>query len=335
LNIPDDLHTALNNQIANANTKQLLDAAQDISLRYRQRDNNNKQDKHFIQNDIESLAYAVARMPATYGAIYNALKYALEIIENQAIDIKSLTDIGAGTGAATWAANELIDLDSITCVEYDASMRNLGKALMSQTSEPLKNAKWENFNIANIINTPFIYQADLIIASYVINELDENLQLKIAEELWSATKKVLLFVETGTPNGYNLLNKIRTKLLSHNAHILAPCFHENICPVSKIESDWCHFTCRVQRSRLHKQAKGGELAYEDEKYSYLALSKKNISHINSINYGRILRHPQIGKGHVKLNLCTKDGLKQATYSKRNGDIYKSARKANCGDKINL
>lgn len=331
MELPDDLQTGLNNQVSTANTKQLLNAAQNISLRYRHRDNNTK-DGHFIQNDIESLAYAVARMPATYGAVYNALKYTLEIMGNQYVNINSLTDVGAGTGAATWAANELLDLDSVICVEYDAHMINLGKSLMSQTSEPLKNARWENVNITDITDGPFPFQADLIIASYVINELDENIQLKIAEKLWSAAKKILLFVETGTPNGYSLLNKIRTKLLERDAYILAPCFHANICPLT--EPDWCHFTCRVQRNRLHKLAKGGDAPYEDEKYSYLALSKEKIYTANYLNCARILRHPQTGKGHVKLSLCTKNGLEQATYSKRDGDIYKLARKAECGDKIN-
>ena len=336
MELPNDLQTALSSQTADINIKKLLDAAQNISLRYRQRDNtDNIKAKHFIQNDIEALAYAISRMPATYGAVHSAIKYTLDEIDNQSID--SVVDIGAGTGAAVWATDELIDLDSvdsIVCVEYDSHMRNLGKALMANASEPFKSAKWESLNIVDI-GESMPFQADLIIASYIMNELDENIQLKIAEKLWCAAKKMLIFVETGTPDGYRLINKIRTKLLEQNAKIIAPCFHQNMCPVAEKESNWCHFTCRVQRNRLHKLAKGGDAPYEDEKYTYLALAKSYKSCENSANYGRILRHPQINKGHVRLDLCTKDGLKQAMYSKRDGDVYKSARKLNCGDKINL
>ena len=347
MGFPDNLQTALNNQVADVNTKDLLNAAHDISLRYRRR--GNTESKNFIKNDIEALAYAVARMPATYGAVQSALNYTFENIKNKSLNISSLLDIGAGTGAAAWAVNEIIDADSIVCVENNAFMRNLGKTLMRNASGPLKSAEWENSDISDISDISVISadsvlcRADLVIASYVINEIDENIQIKIAEKLWYAAKKILLFVETGTPDGYRALNKIRTKLLEHNAHILAPCFHENICPVSETESDWCHFTCRIQRSRLHKSAKNGDAPFEDEKYSYLALTKENIADdsppvgsVGSADYAecaRILRHPQIGKGHVKLNLCTKNGLKQVTYSKSQGGVYKSARKANCGDKI--
>lgn len=349
MELPCDLQTALNIQLADINTKQLLTAAQDISLRYRQRDNMIK-GRHFIQNNIEALAYAISRMPATYGAVYSALKYTLENIDIQSINISSLLDIGAGTGAVSWAANELLDVDSIVCVEYDDSMRNLGKMLMADASAPLKATKWENLNIAV---DSLSFQTDLVVASYVMNELEEGMQLQIAEKLWAAAKKILLFVETGTPDGYHVINKIRTKLLGQNARIIAPCFHENICPVSlkeskkskksqelneSKESDWCHFACRIQRSRLHKMVKGGDAPYEDEKYSYIAFAKENVSVLfesfeSFKNQARILRHPQIGKGNVKLELCAKDGLKQRTYSKRDGDIYKSAKKAKCGDKI--
>ena len=337
MELPNDLQTALNDEVSKANHKQLLDAAQDISLRYRERSNLK------IQSDMDALAYAVARMPATYGAVYHALGYALENIKNikdikdikeQSVDnIKSILDIGSGTGTAVWAARELLDLDSVVCIENDVFMRNLGKTLMaSHISEPVKNAKWETLDITT---GDLACQADLVTASYVINELEENMQLKVAENLWSAAKKILLLVETGTPGGYQALNRIRAKLLENGAHILAPCAHENACPVT--EPDWCHFTCRIQRSRLHKMAKGGEAPFEDEKYAYLALIKDSAdisSFSHDFAFARILRHPQIGKGRVKLNLCTKDGLKQATYTKRDGVIYKLAKKAGCGDKIN-
>lgn len=322
MEMPNALQLALYSQTSSIPNEQLLTAAQDISLRYRNR--SNLAGKHFIQNSNEAMAYAIARMPATFGAVYSALNHTMNSPDTKALNISSLMDIGAGTGAATWAANEFFHLNSITCIEYDTHMKRLGKAFMSDATEPLKSANWEQLNIAN---DPIPWQADLVVAAYVINEIEESIQLDIAKKLWSATKKVLLFVDAGTPAGYHVLNRIRTELLGHNAHILAPCPHENTCPIT--ESDWCHFTCRIQRSRLHRLAKGGEAPYEDEKYSYLALTKESVSS----DFGRILRHPQIEKGHIKLNLCTKEGLKQITYSKKNGDLYKLAKKADCGDKI--
>jgi ribosomal protein RSM22 (predicted rRNA methylase) len=38
---------------------------------------------------------------------------------------------------------------------------------------------------------------------------------------------------------------------------------------------------------------------------------------------------------LRLKVCTKEGIKQITISKRNGEIYKTAKKAKCGDEIEL
>ena len=316
MELPENLQTMLKTAASRADHKKLMCAAQSISLRYRQ---GGAKGGRFIQSGEEALAYAVSRMPATYGAVCSSLKYMLESAD---LNIASLLDAGAGTGAATWAACELLDLDSIVCVEADAHMGDLGKTLAS----PLKNVEWKNLDITGPADLP---QADLVVVSYTINEIDENLRIKTAEKLWSAAKKALLFVETGTPAGYGIISKTRSSLLAKGAHIIAPCPHEGICPIEK--PDWCHFVCRIQRSRLHRLAKDGDAPFEDEKYSYLVLAKEPTGSIGS--YARILRHPQIGKGHIKLDLCTKDGIKQATYSKSGGDIYKAAKKAGCGDRI--
>ena len=108
---------------------------------------------------------------------------------------------------------------------------------------------------------------------------------------------------------------------------MAPCTHQGECPISK--DDWCAFYARVFRSSIHKQAKKGELGYEDEKFSYIAFSKVPTQNTES----RILRHPQIYKGYVNVKLCTKDGIQEKKYSKKDGDIYKRVRKLNAGEKI--
>ena len=43
------------------------------------------------------------------------------------------------------------------------------------------------------------------------------------------------------------------------------------CPLAA--PDWCHFTQRLPRSRAHKQLKGAELPFEDEKFAYVALTR--------------------------------------------------------------
>ncbi|HEX3046500.1 MAG TPA: small ribosomal subunit Rsm22 family protein [Bacillota bacterium] len=321
MEMPANLRIALEEQLNEANYAKIMTEVQSISLRYRRL--NDRNEKYFIRNRDEALAYAVTRMPATFGAVYNALNYTLDSMDSPG-ELSSLLDIGAGTGAATWAADAVSDLDTIICIEREEVMKKIGAEMMAWGSDQLKRARWQSLNIET---DAVACQADLVIASYVINELDHNLQLKTADKLWDSTKRVLLFVEPGTPKGYQTLNRIRTRLLEQGAHILAPCTHETQCPISG--EDWCHFTCRIPRSRLHRLMKGGEVPYEDEKYAYLALSKTAAN----LQGARVLRHPQIAKGHVRLELCLKDGLKQTTYSQKDGELYKRARKSKCGDKI--
>lgn len=318
MELPSELQIALNEQLIGSSRSKILDAAEKISLRYRTRSSS----KQYIQNQDEALAYAIARMPATFGAVYKALNYSLECMNVTEASPVSLLDIGAGTGAASWAASELLLIDSVVCIEYVDFMRKLGEAMMCHGEERLKNTKWKNLNI---VSDPIDDQADYVIASYVLNELEVESQLQVADKLWRVANKMLLFVEPGTPQGYMVLKRIRQRFLERGAHVIAPCPHEKACPLT--EGDWCHFTCRIQRNRLHKLAKGGDSPYEDEKFSYLALSKD----ITDINGARILRHPYIGKGHVKLELCTKTGYLHKTFSKRDGNQYKMARKADCGD----
>ena len=92
--------------------------------------------------------------------------------------------------------------------------------------------------------------------------------------------------------------------------------------------DWCHFSARVSRSSLHRQVKGGSLAYEDEKFSYVAAARFPVTPAPS----RVVRKPQIRKGQVLLDLCEAESLlRRTTVTKRHGLLYKAARDADWGD----
>lgn len=109
---------------------------------------------------------------------------------------------------------------------------------------------------------------------------------------------------------------------------MAPCSHNGKCPINTQE-DWCSFYVRVARSGMQRQAKKGELGYEDEKFSYIAFSKTPVVP----EHARILRHPQINSGYVKVKICTPNRLEEKTYSKKDGEVYKKIRKLDAGDTI--
>src|SRR6202142_4800445 len=57
-----------------------------------------------IRTGTDALAYALARMPATYAAVTASLNALRETVPDFAP--KTLLDVGAGPGTATWAAAE-------------------------------------------------------------------------------------------------------------------------------------------------------------------------------------------------------------------------------------
>jgi ribosomal protein RSM22 (predicted rRNA methylase) len=134
-------------------------------------------------------------------------------------------------------------------------------------------------------------------------------------------------IEPGTPAGFARIIRARTTLIDSGFTIVAPCPHESRCPMLQ-RGDWCHFAERLDRSRLHRSVKAGELSYEDEKYSYVAATRGLVERPPA----RILRHPQLRKGLVSFELCTSSGAAtEERIGKSQGLLYKASRHAQWGD----
>lgn len=318
MEIPQALHLALDNEIKEIKRETMINDAQSISIRYRTQSGKGER---LLTKDSEAVAYAASRMPATFGAVSFALEQSLK---NSKCCIKSLLDVGAGTGAVTWAVDQQINLESITCLERENAMRKIGKSMMQYGGDNLKNAKWISHDL---IKDKISQSGDLVVASYVLNEMTNENRIKVSKELWNATNKMLLIIEPGTPVGFENLMNVRKELIECGAKIVAPCVHMGDC--EKKLDDWCHFSCRVGRTKLHKDLKGGEVPYEDEKFIYMAFTKEEYE----LPKGRVLRHPQVRKGHIILEVCTNEGIKEVKLSKKDGLVYKKARKIKTGEEI--
>ncbi len=144
--------------------------------------------------------------------------------------------------------------------------------------------------------------ADLVVASYMIGEIDSAEQKTLAGLMWAKTRDTLLIVEPGTPAGTARIIALREQLIASGAHVAAPCPHDGKCPLQA--PDWCHFTQRLPRSRAHKQIKGAELPFEDEKFSYVALTRVPTTQ----HPARVLAQPDVTKVEVTAKLCTSRGL---------------------------
>lgn len=318
MKIPQLLETAIENETKNIKITELKKHAQNLSNKYMKEE---RTGKSLVSKEIEALAYSIMRMPATFGAISTALKYALNLLPN--IEINSVLDIGAGTGAAIWAINEFLNPNKTTCIEREQAMRIIGGKLLKYNNE-IKNVEWID---ANITNCEFPEKADLIIVSYMINELKPEEREKLIHKLLKIESKLILIIEPGTPEGFKNIKNIQKQVIDEGAYILAPCTMQNVCPLP--EDDWCHTTVRIERTKIHKLLKDGDAPYEDEKFSYIAITKEKYQTKTS----RILRHPIIEKGKITLKLCTNGHIEEKIVTKKEGEIFKQAKKKKCGDEL--
>ena len=320
MELPNELRNLIESELEKSNIKDLQKNAENISFKYREK--SGKGDR-LVTEEIEALSYSAVRMPATYSAIYTALKKTLEIYNPE---IETVLDVGAGTGAGSWAVNSLFDIKQIVCLEREDAMRNLGESFMKKSENlVMKSAKWEKFDL---LNSDISYEADLVICSYVLNELSESDRMLALDKLWKATKKILLIIEPGTPVGFNEIKVIRKSLMECGGSIIAPCPNIENCPIE--ENDWCHATCRVSRTKIHKLLKNGDVPYEDEKFSYIAVSKDKFE---KEDFARVLRHPKIESGKITVQICSRNGISEKIVTKKDKDLFKIARKASCGDRV--
>jgi ribosomal protein RSM22 (predicted rRNA methylase) len=276
-----------------------------------------------IRSETDALAYAIARMPATYAAVTASLNGLREITPD--FVPASLLDVGAGPGTATWAAAEAFSsLRSFSLLDANAALRALALDLGRDNIRLRDMAYRRSEARAALIDTD---PADLVIASYVIGEIGSAEQKALAELMWAKTRDMLLIVEPGTPTGYARIIALREQLIAAGAHVAAPCPHDGKCPLTK--PDWCHFTQRLPRSRAHKQIKGAELPFEDEKFSYVALTRVP----GAARPARVLAQPDVAKIEVTAKLCTSGGIVIARVPRRAKADYARARRWRWGDAV--
>jgi ribosomal protein RSM22 (predicted rRNA methylase) len=318
--LPESLKKAITEEVQRFSQTELATAREDLSTRYR--DRSSKIPKRFIATNAHRGAYVVSRLPATWAVVRRVL---MELkIRAPELNFESFLDIGAGPGTASWAAIEVFSsLSNAVLLEQDIDMIAIGQRLAKHSENAfLKNAMWQKEDILNVQKFP---QCDLIVVSYAIGEIPDSALVGLVEKCWQATTKAIVFIEPGTPHGFERIRRVRSELIRIGAHLAAPCPHMLACPMPK--EDWCHFTERIERSALHRLTKNATLGYEDEKYSYVIGIKEQIKVPNA----RILRHPLKHKGHLSFTLCTEEVIKEKIVSKRDGDFYKQAKKLEWGD----
>lgn len=276
-----------------------------------------------MAGDQEALAYAVYRMPATYAAI----RTVLDQLPDEVVPVGSQhLDIAGGTGAAVWAvADRWPGIATHTVIEQSAAAISLGRRLGSAADGPVRETVWHQQVIDERLELP---PSDVITIGYLLSEIEPSLRSSLINAVLASARRLMIITEPGTKNGYRRILDVRDQVVAAGWQVVAPCPHQLACPLADQQRDWCHFSARLNRSAIHRRAKGAELGYEDEKFSYLVAARTTASRAE----GRVLRHPSFPKGRVELTVCQGTGqVERVTVAKRDQDRYRLARKIEWGD----
>ena len=314
--LPAELRAAIEAKLQGVAREAIARRAAQISKTYRDGGNSTT-----IASDGDALAYALVRMPATYAAVVACLNALCELMPNFAPT--SLLDAGAGPGTAAWAAAEAFpSLQSFALLDSNASLGSLALEL-ARKSTRLQAITYRRGDACAHLGEA--EPADLVVASYMIGEVGEPERHALAERLWASASDTLLLIEPGTPSGYARIVSLRQHLIASGAHVAAPCPHDGPCPLRT--PDWCHFTQRLPRLRAHMQVKGAELPFEDEKFSYVVLTRTP----HGGRFARVLAQPVVSKVDVTAKLCTVQGLEIRKVPHRDKASYARARRWRWGD----
>ncbi|HEY2758883.1 MAG TPA: small ribosomal subunit Rsm22 family protein [Pseudolabrys sp.] len=321
--LPNWLSVALNGRLEAVSRGVLRDRAQTISDTYRAGGTS-----QIIRSDHDALAYAVVRMPATYAAVRASLAQAMQIIPEFAP--RSILDVGAGPGTASWAAaNAWPSIERTTLIDSNAQLLALARQLGASRDAPgFKGSVIQGDAMEALSGAPM---ADAVMASYALTEIAPAALIGILAQLWKLTGRLLVLVEPGTVDGFKRILAYRDVLLVSGAQIIAPCSHEGLCPLAE-STRWCHFSERLPRSRDHQITKSACVPFEDEKFAYLIAGKG----FTSLSRGRrILATPKVSKGGISLTLCAPERAEERVIGRAEKVAYKEAKRYAWGDVIGL
>src|SRR5437764_8111721 len=130
--LPAELKSALDAKLQGLSRNEAAERAAAISQTYR-----GGGGSVAIASETDALAYALARMPATYAAVTASLNALREIRPDFAP--ASLLDVGAGPGTATWATAEAFpSLTSFSLLDTNSALRALALDLGSNSTRLCK-----------------------------------------------------------------------------------------------------------------------------------------------------------------------------------------------------
>ena len=322
--LPEHLRSALARLLEGVSRKDLAERASAISRHYRE----GGASARVVANRSDVLAYLVSRLPATFAATAAVLR---EIRDAHAgFAPESVLDAGAGPGTASWAAvTEWPGIASVAMVDGNRSFLDTAADLAGGSDHAALKAVRRIVGEMSAVSA--LPAADLVIAGFALAEVDERSLPAVVAALWQACRGVLVLIEPGTPAGFARIISARTTLIAAGATVVVPCPHDAACPMAG--PDWCHFAVRLPRLRDHMIAKRAVVPFEDEKFSYVAVTRDPA--FRSAGAARVLAPPRMSKAGLRLRLCTPNGIVERTIARRERDAFARLRRVRWGDALPL
>jgi hypothetical protein len=174
---------------------------------------------------------------------------------------------------------------------------------------------------------------DLLVVSHVLNELAPG-ELE-ALRLLAVRAGAVLWVEPGTHAISRQLGTLREQFRASGFRVLAPCTHENECPMFAIgnERHWCHFFAPPPSEIFADPnwVKFGQRAGIDLRsvpYAFIALDRSEVPAVPPVSDGdaiargeapdlsRVIGRPEHFKPYARLLNCDALGLTELELPKR-------------------
>ncbi len=311
LELPADLRMAIERALAEVPAQRWMRAAHDLSERYRGARPPNRQP--LATGADQALGYAALIMPATYAQLRGAL--AATAARLAGWQPATLLDLGSGPGTALWAAGaQWPAIGAMRAYEREPALLSLGRAL-SRGSDlaAVREARWEQADLRAFEASA---RYDLVLLGHVLNELDSIDRQRVVEQAWAATAGVLLIVEPGTAAAFEVVRAARDALLAGGAHTIAPCAHDEPCP---LRDDWCHFPQRLVRPEFQRRARAAPSQWEDSKFAYAAMARFAAP---TPIWGRVIREPASNKAYAEATVSARGGVSRLRGLKRHRDAFR-------------
>ena len=242
-------------------------------------------------------AYAAYRMPATHAAVSRALRHATELAD---LEVRSVLDVGGGTGAATWAVAEAFPtLSSRRC-----STARPTRWRWAVGSRRTGRLRWPRPAGSAMVLGPdtVLPQADLAVVSYVLGELPDAAPRAASRRGMTAGARLCSSSSREPPAASAAVLAARSRLTGAGWHLLAPCPQDGSLPAGRGDglvplrgAPRAAPPCTAG-SRAGPRARGREV-----------LVRPGARDPASPARARVLRHPFTRKGLVQLEVCRSDG----------------------------